>query len=292
MHILPRYPQIYGLGHNAILDLFEGPVLVEEKIDGSQISFGMFDGELQIRSKNIQIHPEAVTSLFTAAVDVIVKLAPFLIPNWIYRGEYLAKPKHNCLAYDRIPKNHIILYDINSSLQEAYLSYTDKAKEADRLGLEVVPVLFNGTISSLEFTEELLKTHSCLGDVLIEGVVVKNYAIYTSDKKVAMGKFVSKKFKERNQANWKAGKGNVVLKLIEELHSERRWEKAIERRRDSGELLNTPQDIGPLLKAINLDILKEEKEAIMQRLFKEAWPKIAKGITTGFPEWYKQLLNK
>jgi ATP-dependent RNA circularization protein (DNA/RNA ligase family) len=35
------YPSIYALGHRAIRELFDGPVVVEEKIDGSQFSFGV-----------------------------------------------------------------------------------------------------------------------------------------------------------------------------------------------------------------------------------------------------------
>jgi len=37
-----HYCQIYNLGHRAIADLLRGPVIIEEKIDGSQFSFGLF----------------------------------------------------------------------------------------------------------------------------------------------------------------------------------------------------------------------------------------------------------
>ncbi len=35
------YPKIYGLGHKAITELLSDNVMVEEKIDGSQFSFGI-----------------------------------------------------------------------------------------------------------------------------------------------------------------------------------------------------------------------------------------------------------
>lgn len=35
------YPSIYNLGHRYIADLLTVPVIVEEKIDGSQFSFGL-----------------------------------------------------------------------------------------------------------------------------------------------------------------------------------------------------------------------------------------------------------
>ena len=39
---ISSYPKIYSLGHAAILDLLDGRVIVEEKVDGSQFSFGLF----------------------------------------------------------------------------------------------------------------------------------------------------------------------------------------------------------------------------------------------------------
>jgi len=39
---LNSYPSIYNLGHHAIATLLDAPVLVEEKVDGSQFSFEAF----------------------------------------------------------------------------------------------------------------------------------------------------------------------------------------------------------------------------------------------------------
>jgi hypothetical protein len=37
------YPKVYNMGHAAIADLLLDDVLVEEKVDGSQFSFGVFE---------------------------------------------------------------------------------------------------------------------------------------------------------------------------------------------------------------------------------------------------------
>lgn len=37
------YPKIWNVGHAAVATMFDHPVLVEEKVDGSQFSFGRFD---------------------------------------------------------------------------------------------------------------------------------------------------------------------------------------------------------------------------------------------------------
>lgn len=40
--MIESYPKIYNMGHAAIAELLLGEVTVEEKVDGSQISFGIF----------------------------------------------------------------------------------------------------------------------------------------------------------------------------------------------------------------------------------------------------------
>lgn len=35
---IPSYPKIYAVGHREVRDIFRFPVLVQEKIDGSQFS--------------------------------------------------------------------------------------------------------------------------------------------------------------------------------------------------------------------------------------------------------------
>ena len=53
------YPSIFNLGHKAIERLLDGPVNVEEKIDGSQFSFGLIDGQIRVKSKSVEMNVEA-----------------------------------------------------------------------------------------------------------------------------------------------------------------------------------------------------------------------------------------
>lgn len=284
------YPKIYALGHAYLAELLYDEVIVEEKIDGSQFSFGRFDGELRLRSRGEAFQPEAPQQMFRKAVDAVLPLD--LHDGWTYRGEYLAKPKHNSLPYSRIPLQHVMLFDINDG-HESYLSADAKRAEAERLGFECVPTFHAGRIESAEQIREFLGRESVLGGAQIEGVVVKNYRRFGADGKALMGKFVSEAFKERHAVEWKKanpGKGDVVEALIAALRSEARWAKALQHMRERGELLGDPKDIGPALKEINMDVLAECGDEIRERLFKWVWPQISRAITRGFPEWYKQQL--
>lgn len=200
------YPSIFNLGHRAVANLLNVNVNLEEKIDGSQFSFGYAEdnGDLLVRSKGAVMIPDAPERMFTQAVQTAYDLRGIATPGWTYRCEYLKSPKHNSLSYDRIPKNHLIVFDINTS-EEAYLPYEQKKAEAERLGLECVPLLYSGKLESLDQFRIFLDTTSVLGGQKIEGVVVKptEYDLYGPDKKVLMGKFVSEAFKEIHSKVWK-----------------------------------------------------------------------------------------
>ena len=57
--------------------------------------------------------------------------------------------KHNTLAYSRVPKGNIILFDINSGEQD-YVDANDLQYEALYLGLECVPVFGISTFAPKE----------------------------------------------------------------------------------------------------------------------------------------------
>lgn len=292
MSEIRSYPSIYAVGHQAAAELFDGPVVVEEKVDGSQFSFGIIDGELACRSKGKQIVLDAPDSMFEKAVAIVLEMAPDLTPGYVYRGEYFQKPKHNSLAYARIPNKHIILFDIDGGM-EHFLNPDEKRTEAGRLGLEVVPVVYEGTLSSVEQLKVLLERESCLGAMQPEGLVIKNYAKFGPDKKTLMGKYVTEKFKETHRVQWKISnpsKADIIQRLIEVYRTDARWEKGVQHLRDAGTLDGSPKDIGPLLKEIPADVLKECREEIAAKLFEFAWPQIARGITAGVPQWYKDKL--
>jgi hypothetical protein len=288
---ISSYPSIYNVGHKALEGFFDGEIVIQEKVDGSQISFGVFDGALCMRSKGVELF-SGQNGMFQAGMDVIDRIAHQLIPNATYRGEYLRKPKHNTIVYGRVPLNNIILFDVDLGDQD-YVPAIEIAEEAMRLGLEAVPVLYTGTIDSWERLKVLLDTDSCLENAKIEGFVAKNYKLFGSDKKVLMAKYVSEAFKEKHSKEWKEANPkskNVVETLIEELAVTTRWNKSLQHLRDDGQLEESPRDIGKLIAAISKDVHDDEEEYIKERLFKAFWKEISRGVTRGFPEWYKEQL--
>lgn len=282
---------IYHIAHKSVEDIFRDPVEITEKIDGSYFSFAIIDGELQMRSKGQELHNDAPSAkMFAEGMRQVEARKSMLIPGWIYRGEYLMKPKHNTLAYNNVPMGHVVLFDIEMSLGNHAL-HLIRRDEARRIGFTPVPILYEG-ISNLEHVKSLMDNQSVLGGQKIEGVVVKNF-FRQPEGHPMMGKLVSEQFKEVHTAEWKRSnpaKKDVVQTLIESYRVPARWRKAIQHLRDDGLITDSPKDIGPLLKEIAEDIKKEEEQAIKDALFKWAWPQISRGVGTGFPDWYKREL--
>ena len=139
----------------------------QEKLDGNQISFGLPldapDGPAIIRSKSTDARTNGAFAQACASIDQMK-----LTPGYVYRGEFISKPKMNKLAYNRAPKGFIVLFDVQC--QAGYFVPDAIKTIAAELGCEAAPVM--GTTPHPDW----LKAESLLGGS-IEGWVGKNYAL-------------------------------------------------------------------------------------------------------------------
>ena len=255
------YSSPFNLGHKALAKLFSGErTTVQEKIDGSQFSFGLVDGELECRSRNQKVILDDA-GMFDLAVETAMDLAKhgLLIEGYKYRGEYLRKPKHNTLVYDRVPRGNIILFDIDRGDQD-YMKIEGAIELAASMDLEFVPSWECIGKPSVALLDAWMQHKSVLGNTNIEGIVFKNYNEYGRDSKTLMGKYVSEKFREVHDKDWKKrnpGDKAFVAVIIEEYATEARWMKTVQHLREAGELENEPRDIPKLFKEVSSDVLEE-----------------------------------
>lgn len=298
--MIQSYPSIYAVGHAALDELLKAPVIIEEKIDGSQFSFGRdASGQLHCRSKGAVINIDSPEALFKTAVEWCVANQEKFPEGLTFRCEYLAKPKHNVLAYARVPKNNLIVFDVTAE-GERYHTVADKWELAFNLGLECAPMLYAGNIRSMDDLKQLLNLESTLGGQKVEGVVIKPLArdIFGRDKKLLIGKLVSEDFKEVHKATWKEEhgtptSGDILQLLAREYATPARWAKARIHLAERAKIENSVRDIGALMKEVGIDVEKECEEEIKEKLFRWAWPQLKRSLTRGLPEWYKnQLLSE
>lgn len=298
--MISSYGKVLAVGSKYHQNFFDDRVVIQEKIDGSQFSFAMRNGELHCRSKNKGIVVDCPDNMFSDAVETVKELFEqgLLRDGWIYRGEYLQKPKHNALCYDRIPEKHIILFDVERNPGTGdYLTPPELEREAKLLGLESVPCFWDDFAPKDYnlFLRQFLERTSVLGGQKVEGVVVKNYTRPDIDGKLLKCKLVSDDFKEVHKVTWgesNPGRGDRIQSIITAYRQPTRWNKAIQHMAEDGVLTESPKDIGQLMKGVQYDIKVECKEEIKELLWEAFSKDIVRGCTAGLPEWYKRrLLN-
>jgi hypothetical protein len=294
---LARYQKILALGHRTIRNIFEDPVEITEKIDGSQFSFGKVNGELLCRSKGADLIIEAPQALFVPAIAKAKSIKHLLPEDITFFGETLQRPKHNVLVYDRVPQGHIALFGIMNNVSKVMLDYQEIQTWANRLGIDAVPCLHYG-LWKAEDIPSFMNRDSYLGGTKIEGVVVKNYNkdAFVGDQYLPylVGKYVSEKFKEQHGSKKYGGQAvkSDIESYFKSFNTEARFQKAIIHLREKGLLKGEPQDIGPLLKELNTDFETECKEEIKEFLWQKHRQQALRMMSYGFATWYKEQLLK
>lgn len=297
-------PKIYTAGVRQNVGIFKGPVVVEEKYDGSQFTFGLVPegplDTLRCRSKSTMINP-ADPGMFKAAYETALRLMldKKLTPGWVYCCEFISKPKHNVLTYARVPAGYLVLYDIRITDYTTCRFATPQEKQAVAVTLGIEPVKQIAAGEFFSFQDAWLTADSSLGIANIEGVVIKNYGLPHDERPgwPMTAKVVRPQFKEKQAGQCahvgpKAEQGDAVEKITRALRTEARWLKAIQHLREAGKLVNDAKDIGPLVREIQADVFAEEREWIATQLLEAFGPQIQKGIVNGFAQYYKSILSE
>jgi hypothetical protein len=286
--MIPAYPKIEQF-HSSVTQMMLGhDVVIQEKVDGSQISFGVFDGQLQARSHHQQIDLVNTPKMFNDAVAALnaMNFMGGIRPNVVYRGEYLNTKKHNTLTYGRIPNHNIILFDrddLNGVLTQCNENY-----------FEVVPLFWYGKFEEItqELLDELLQRESILGGTTIEGVVIKCYDVLDERTgRPIMVKYVSDEFREKNGAEHKVqSKAGIFTQFGEIYGTPARFQKAYQHLKEQGKVKDELSDIGPMIGEVCRDVAVECGEEIKEKIFKWAWKLITRKVSARVPAWYKKKL--
>lgn len=262
-------------------------VLIQEKLDGSQFSFGVVeDGTFHCRSKNQALDPAVPPAMFAKAVYTALCAAKsgFLVPGVTYYAEAFQSKRHNVLMYEREPVGGMVLFEAVNK-EEPRLRYPphwmDNASKL--IGCEVAQVVYEGTLPDNETLLELMKKPSQLGGIM-EGVVIKVVA------HPHRWKVVADLFKEVRHAHG-AGKGpkvqdDPVRTVARAFCTPARYEKARQSLAERGLLKGTPEDIGKLISTVRKDLFEEESDNIARALFAAQQKQIGNAAVAGLADWY------
>lgn len=299
--MIQKYVKVFRVGDRNVKDIFDGPVIVEEKLDGSQFRIYIKDGEMKFGSHRVNYDDSNIPDkMFNKAIESAMEHFKDLKGEWMIYCEFIAKPKHNTLCYERVPEGYLVIYDIIDSKNGIFWEYEAKKNFAEKCGLTVPQLIYEGEGSKI--TTDMLdewanNTKSMLGGQIVEGVVIKNYT-KSHEMECFIGmplisKYVRTTFTEINHENHKSDKDNIFDMLGEKYKSTARWDKAIQRLEEEGKLTNNMSDLRYLIPEVGDDILEEEGDEIKNILFEKYIRSIKKYWTQGLPEYYqKHLMEK
>lgn len=190
------YPKIHRLGKEETDGILEGEVVVQEKVDGANISIWLGDnGQICCGSRTRELEDG-----FNGFVDY-VKSNP-AIEDWLRKhpskrlyGEWLVK---HTITYPDSAYKKIYLYDIYDDEEDFYASQEWVAKVAAEIGVEYPQVFMIGVdIKESDIKEVVGKTmipEAANG----EGVVIKHFGFKDKWGNHCYAKMVHEQFKEAN----------------------------------------------------------------------------------------------
>jgi len=162
------------LTESEIHHLFNGPVRIEEKVDGANIGLSVSeDGEIRVQNRGSYLDSESSHKQFS-------RLWPWLTPRTdtlldalgaelILFGEW-CQAVHS-VRYDKLP-DWFLGFDFYDRSRGRFWSAERRDQQLAELGLSTVPTLARGPIQQAQ-VQSFLGT-SRLGSTPMEGVIIRN----------------------------------------------------------------------------------------------------------------------
>lgn len=267
---MKKYQDIVRHGKSGTHLTLEGnpQIIIQEKLDGANASFKYENGQLKCFSRNTELDESNTLRGFTVwAKDHFIDHEG-LAENYIFFGEWLVRHK---LSYGE-NENKFYLFDIYDIEKEEYLPFIKVESAAEELGLNLVPVFYEGEFQSIEHIQSFVGK-SNLGEIG-EGVVVKNTSYKNKYGTQQFTKFVSDQFAEMA----KTKKHNIskpkdeLQEFVNSTVNKARVSKIIHKLVDEGLLKEdyAIEDMGLILKNTGTrvfeDVIKEELDELMKTL--------------------------
>lgn len=190
-----EYPKIQRLGKEETDGILDHEVVVQEKVDGANVSIFMLDGKVRCGTRTRMLPEDESFNGFQEAVLANGKIAEYLTecPDHILYAEWLVK---HTITYNDEAYKKIYLFDIYNKENDSFLDQNTVEAVAKELGLEYPHIFFVG-----KTTEEAIKEF--VGKSAIapsgEGVVIKTANEFVNKfGDHAYAKVVTQHFKESN----------------------------------------------------------------------------------------------
>lgn len=188
------YPKIHRLGKEETDGILDGEFVVQEKVDGANISIFQLEGKLRCGTRTRMLPEDESFNGFQEAVQANLNLAMYFSrePDHILYGEWLVK---HTITYNEEAYRKIYLFDIYDTKTKTFLPQDQVKETAEFLGLEYPYVFTVGKLTEAEIEEFVGKSAIAPAG---EGVVLKRLDFVNAFGDCCYAKVVHQKFKESN----------------------------------------------------------------------------------------------
>jgi hypothetical protein len=262
------YPHIERLTSDEVDGLLIGACYVFPKIDGTNASVWLEDGEIRAGSRTRELSTEQDNAGFFDAIrqDERIKALLTEYPTWRIYGEWLVP--HTLRTYRQDAWRKFYVFDILGN--DRFVTYDEYAPVLDRYGIDYIPLLVRVENPTEEWLVKKLESNTFLiqdGAGVGEGLVVKRYDFVNRYGRTTWAKIVRNEFKEANGKVFGAGtvemKGGIEAELAQEFVTLGRIDKILEKMREDAPF--TSKRIPELFNRVWNDVITEEMWGIVKK---------------------------
>lgn len=276
MGTFKKYSEIENL-HRAPAVLDEPEVVVTEKIHGTNVRFGWVEKRFRVGGRNEEFDLEASAPStgmgfvgWIRETDLprkVEELAEQLGSEVILYGEWHGQGIQKGVQY--VDGKDFRVFDVR--IDDDLAGWDEVVRIAEAVGLKTVPLLYRGAPSRELFDELRVKPSTVAHENgvgseenLTEGVVIKP----TTMKRDECGSWVMAKHKNPRWEERKSLKENKpqpdipsgAQEFVEEFFTPERLEHVLTALRESGVDVMASSTIGPAIRGMYEDVVKESKE--------------------------------
>lgn len=198
-----KYQHIERFGTDEVQDIELGSVFIFPKIDGTNASVWLNNGELKAGSRNRALSLESDNAGFYAAMLDDQRIHDYLVKHPEHRlyGEWLVP--HSLKTYRQDAWRKFYIFDVCLDRDDTveYIPYDIYKPMLEEFNLDYIPPIAtvkNGTyeafLKALDKNTFLIEDGKGVG----EGIVIKNYDFYNKYRRQTWAKIVTNEFKEKN----------------------------------------------------------------------------------------------
>lgn len=192
-----KYEKIPRLTNSACVGLTSGDVWMFPKLDGTNGSIWVADGQVACGSRNRTLKEGEDNAGFMAHVMQNNRLLNFMskCPEFRLYGEWLVP--HTVKDYEDNAWKVYYIYDVHDG--NRYLTYEEYRPMLEAHHLEYIPavLLKNPSPEDIEVSMRQISTYLMKDQAMGEGVVLKNYGFVNKFGDAVYGKYINDGFQNR-----------------------------------------------------------------------------------------------